>query len=88
MTLSAYLLAFVFATILGLLFHVIVGGRGWRIIFFVICSWIGFAIGNYLGSALEWKYFNIGVIYVIPASLCSIVIMLLGRWLSSPQKRV
>jgi hypothetical protein len=43
MTLSAYLISLVFAAILALLFHVIVGGRGWRILFFVFCSWIGFS---------------------------------------------
>jgi uncharacterized membrane protein YeaQ/YmgE (transglycosylase-associated protein family) len=86
MTLSAYLISLAFASVLGLLFHVIVGGRGWRIIFFVLCSWVGFFIGNILGTALGWKWMNVGPIHLIPAILGAIGIMLLGRWLGKVQK--
>jgi uncharacterized membrane protein YeaQ/YmgE (transglycosylase-associated protein family) len=87
MTLSGYLLSFIIATLLGLLFHVIVGGRGWRIILFVFCSWIGFFVGNSLGSVIDFKWLNIGPIHTLAASLGSIVFMLLGRWLGKTQKR-
>ena len=86
MTLPAYLLSFLFATILGLIFHVIVGGRGWRIIYFVLLSWIGFFLGNAIGQAVEWKWMNVGAIHSIPASIGSILILLLGFWLGKVQK--
>jgi hypothetical protein len=86
MTLPAYLISFVFATVLGLLFHVIVGGRGWRIVFFVLCSILGFFIGNLIGAAIDWKWLNVGPIHVIPATLGAVGLMLLGRWLGKVQK--
>lgn len=87
MTISAYLISFLFASILGLLFHVIVGGRGWRIIFYIICSWIGFFFGNLLGAVFGWKWLNVGPIHVVPAIIGSIVILLLGRWLGKIQNK-
>jgi hypothetical protein len=86
MTLSAYLISLVFAAILALLFHVIVGGRGWRILFFVFCSWIGFFLGNGIGAVVGWKWLNVGPIHSIPASLGAIGVMFLGRWLSKVQQ--
>ena len=85
MTLSAYLISLVFATILGFIFHVIVGGRGWRILFFVFCSWLGFLLGNSLGVAVGWKWLNVGPIHSVPASLGAMGVMLLGRWLGKGQ---
>jgi uncharacterized protein YacL len=86
MTPSAYLISLLFATVLGLLFHVIVGGRGWRIIFFIICSVLGFFVGNLIGSAVDWKWLNVGPVHTVPAALSAIAIMLLGRWLGKVQK--
>jgi len=86
MTLSAYLLSFLFSTVLGLIFHVIVGGRGWRIIFFILLSWLGFILGNIIGGSIGWQWLNIGSIYSIPASLGSIITLLLGFWLGKVQK--
>jgi hypothetical protein len=86
MTLSAYLISILFATVLGLLFHVIVGGRGWRILFFVLCSLLGFFVGNSIGAVTGWTWLNVGPIHTIPAALCAIGAMLLGRWLGKIQK--
>ena len=86
MTLSAYLISLIFATVLGLLFHVIVGGRGWRILFFILCSILGFFLGNLIGGALNWKWLNVGPVYAVPATLGAIGILLLGRWLGTVQK--
>jgi len=86
MTPSAYLISLVFAVVLGLLFHVIVGGRGWRILFFVICSILGFFLGNLIGYAVDWKWMNVGPVHAVPATLSAIVVMLLGRWLGKVQK--
>jgi uncharacterized membrane protein len=86
MTLSAYLISVAFATVLGLLFHVIVGGRGWRIIFYVLCSVSGFFLGSIIGAALKWEWLNVGPIHIIPASLGAIGVMLLGCWLGKVQR--
>jgi hypothetical protein len=86
MTLSAYLISIVFATIIGLLFHVIVGGRGWRIIYYILCSWIGFFLGNLIGAGVHWTWLNVGPIHTLTASLGSIGMLLLGRWLGKVQR--
>jgi uncharacterized protein YacL len=86
MTLSAYLISLLFASILGLLFHVIVGGRGWRIIFYIICSILGFFLGNLLGAVVGWKWLNVGPIHTVTATIGAIGILLLGRWLGKVQK--
>jgi hypothetical protein len=87
MTLSVLLLAFLFSSILGLVFHVIVGGRGWRILFYLFLSWLGFILGNGLGGSIGWEIWNVGMIKTIPASLGSIILLLLGWWLGKVQKR-
>jgi hypothetical protein len=88
MTLPAILLSLLFASILGLTFHIIVGGRGWRILFYVLFSWLGFVLGNAVGNAINWKWMNVGPIMAIPASLGSIITMGLGYWLGKVKKPI
>lgn len=87
MTLSALLLAFLFSSVLGLLFYVIVGGRGWRILLYLVLSWIGFALGNGLGGAIGWEVLQVGPVNTIPATFGSLILLLLGWWLGKVQNK-
>ena len=60
-----FIFAFVIATMYGLGFHVILGGDARRMVLFVVTSWVGFLLGQYIGGYLESKHcLSIGVIHL------------------------
>ena len=46
MTTHSYLLAFIFSTLFGALFHLVSGGGARRIALYLAASWVGFIIGH------------------------------------------
>ena len=61
--------AFVVATLYGALFHLIRGGDIRRLALYLLAAWIGFVLGQLVGIILRFPFFNVGPIYLVPASL-------------------
>ena len=55
MTLPGYLLGFVIASLLGVLFHLWRGGHIGHLLLFVILSWAGFWAGHFIGNYLSFS---------------------------------
>jgi hypothetical protein len=64
MTLQAWLVGFAVSTVYGALFHLWLGGGSRRLALYLLAGWLGFALGHYVGEAL-----NIGVLRVGPLNL-------------------
>jgi hypothetical protein len=71
---SGLVLGFLLSTIYGALFHLIVGGRPRKLVLYVIASWVGFALGHFLGDLLGFELLKLGAIHLLAASL--------GSWLA------
>jgi hypothetical protein len=60
--------AFVVATLIGALFHLIIGGDARRLAFFLVASWLGFAMGQALGNSMDIQLLMIGQLRMFAAS--------------------
>jgi uncharacterized membrane protein YjjP (DUF1212 family) len=73
---------FILATLTGAVFHVIFGGGGRRLLLYLFMAWIGFAIGQGVGTALDSDIFNIGTLRAASAVIGGLVALIVTRFLS------
>jgi len=71
------------ATLYGALAHLILGGNGRRLLFYLFASWIGFAIGQGAGRVLQIRILAIGPTSIIPATLGSLIALAAAVFLSA-----
>ncbi len=75
--------AFVIATMYGLGFHVILGGNARRMVLFIVTSWVGFLLGQYIGGHLDIDLLRIGVIHLLPASITAFGLLIFAHLLTA-----
>jgi hypothetical protein len=81
MPLPSLLLSFLLASIYGLTFY-FVFGRGWIALgVYWIVALSGFALGQFLSSALSFSLLPVGSVNAIEASITSIILLFLTRTL-------
>ena len=85
MTIQTLLLGFLIATLYGAGFHLVRGGKLWRLGLYLIFAWIGFWGGHFLGRSIGWTFLKVGSLNLGMATLVSIIMLLLGYWLSLGQ---
>jgi hypothetical protein len=61
--------AFVVATLMGSLFHVIFGGNARRLAAFLLASWLGFVVGQLAGKSLNIEIYPVGDLHLVPAGM-------------------
>ncbi len=82
-----FIFALMIATLYGLGFHLLMGGGGRRLALFIAASWLGFWLGQYIGSAFEIHLFKIGIIRLLPATLGALVALISAHLLTSGASR-
>ena len=82
MTLPSFLFALLVALLYGTLYHLIRGGSFWRFVLYLFLSVFGFAVGHLIGVWRGWVLIPIGTINFGLSSLGSILLLLLGDWLT------
>ena len=82
MTLPTILFALIVALLYGALYHLLRGGGFWRLILYLGLSVLGFAIGHLIGLWRGWAFAPLGSLNLGVSSLGSLVILLVGDWLS------
>ena len=75
--------AFVIATMYGLSFHVILGGNARRMVLFIVSSWVGFLLGQYIGGFMDISLLRIGVIHLLPASIAAAGLLICAHLLTA-----
>lgn len=78
-----HLFVFVIATMYGLGFHVIMGGNARRMVLFIVTSWLGFLLGQYVGGYLQIDLFRIGTVHFLPATVCAAGLLVFAHVLTS-----
>ena len=81
-TASTVVLAFLLATAYGTLFHLLIGGTARRLIIYVTVSWIGFAIGHFIGNTIQLDWYKLGPLNLLSASVGSWLALLTSWWLA------
>ncbi|NWG07321.1 MAG: hypothetical protein HXY35_11630 [Chloroflexi bacterium] len=82
MTLPILLLALLIALLYGALYHLIRGGGFWRLMLYLGLSILGFTLGHFVGVWRGWVFFPLGSLNLGMCSTGSLIILILGDWLS------
>src|SRR5829696_3524315 len=82
MTVPTLLFALLIALLYGSLYHLIRGGGFWRLLLNLFLSLFGFGLGHLLGIWRGWILLPFGSINVGMSSIGSLLLLLLGDWLS------
>lgn len=82
MTLPSLLLALLIALLCGVLFHIVRGGSGWRLLLYLGLSTLGFALGQWISMWRGWNLFMFGSLDIGMGVIGSVAILVLGEWLS------
>ena len=82
MTIPTLLIALLIALLYGALYHLIRGGRAWRLFLYFFLSIAGFGIGHLVGLWRGWVLLPLGSLNVGLSSIGSLLVLILGDWLS------
>jgi len=82
MTIPTILFAVIVASLYGALYHFLRGGGFWRLILYLFLSNLGFALGHVVAIWRGWIFFPLGSLYLGMSTIGSVVILLIGDWLS------
>ncbi|MCC6301104.1 MAG: hypothetical protein IT314_17580 [Anaerolineales bacterium] len=82
MTLPSLLFALLIVILYGSLYHLIRGGKFLRLLFYLLLSIVGFAVGHLVGLWQGWVFFPLGSLNLGVSSLGSLIILVIGDWLS------
>jgi uncharacterized membrane protein YeaQ/YmgE (transglycosylase-associated protein family) len=85
MTLPTIILGLIISTLLGAIFHLWRGGDAGRLLLYLILSWVGFWLGQFMGNYLKIGFDTLGQLHIVIASLGSIIFLGVGYWLSLVQ---
>jgi hypothetical protein len=86
MTLPAFLLGMLIATLYGTAFHLWRGGSLGRLILLVILAWFGFWAGQWIAQRMGWTVLSVGPLHLGLATIFSFLFLALGYWLSRVEK--
>lgn len=81
-TASSIVLGFLLATAYGTLFHLLIGGPARRLFLYVVASWLGFAVGHFIGGMLLLDWLKLGPLNLLAASIGSWTALLGSWWLA------
>jgi hypothetical protein len=82
MTLPTLLFALLAALLYGAIYHLIRNGGFWRLMLYLGLSVFGFVVGHLVGVWRGWMLIPLGSLDLGMSSIGSILILLLGDWLS------
>lgn len=81
MTIPNLLFGLIIALLIGVLFHAIRGGNGWRMLIYIGLSIVGFFLAQWVGGVFAWGLYPFGVLDAGLGVIGSVLFLLLGGWL-------
>jgi uncharacterized membrane protein YeaQ/YmgE (transglycosylase-associated protein family) len=87
MTIPTLLFALLIALLCGVLFHVLRGGNGWRLLFYFVLSALGFAVGQWISYARGWHFLMFGALDIGMGVIGAALFLVLGEWLSLIERK-
>lgn len=75
--------ACIIATMYGLAFYVVTGGDARRLVLFVVTSWVGFLLGQYIGGSLSLDNLRIGTVHLLPATVAAFALLFFAHFVTS-----
>ena len=87
MTFPALLMAALFASTYGALYHLVCGGNLKQLLLYLFLAWLGFALGHAVAEWRGWTFLQLGTINLGAGTVGSYLLLGLGDWLSRMQVR-
>ncbi len=87
MTIPALLLGLVVSTLYGAAFHLWRGGGAGRFLLYLLLSWLGFWVGQFLADRLGLGWASVGPLHLGLATVGSLACLAIGFWLSLVPER-
>jgi hypothetical protein len=78
---------FILATLYGAGFHFVVGGDIRRLALFLLSAWLGFSLGQTLGTLFMINMLNIGTLRVVTATVGALIALMAAHLLTANHKR-
>ncbi len=85
MSIPSLFLGLILSTLYGSIFHLWRGGNAGRLLLYLLLAWIGFWVGQLVGSYLNTSFDTLGQLHLFFSALGSIVFLAVGYWLSLVQ---
>ena len=82
MNLSTYIFGFILATLLGAVFHLWKDGGFWKLVIYILLSWLGFFVGHLIAKNAGFDFMIVGSLYLGGGIIGSIVALFVGHWFS------
>lgn len=82
MTIPTLIFAFLIASLIGALYHLVRGGGPGRLFMYLLFSWIGFALGHIVGTWQGWLVFPMGQLDLGMTVLGSLFLLFGRDWIS------
>jgi hypothetical protein len=82
MTFPAIIFSFFIASLFGSLLHLWRNGGLFRLVLYLVLSWIGFFGGQIVAEILNIRFLDMGTIHLGMGILGSLALLGLGYWLS------
>jgi len=82
MNVATYIFGWVMATLLGAVFHLWKDGGFWKLVIYIVLSWIGFFLGHFIAKSAGFNFMNVGSLYLGGGIIGSIIILFAGHWFS------
>jgi len=82
MTFPAIVFSFFIAAMLGSLLHLWRGGSLFRLVLYLVLSWVGFFGGHLIAEALQINLIDVGTIHLGMGLVGSLTLLGVGYWLS------
>jgi uncharacterized membrane protein YeaQ/YmgE (transglycosylase-associated protein family) len=87
MTIPNLLIAFLISILIGVIFHIIRGGNGWRLLTYILISCVGFFVAQWLGESLGWSLYPLGALDAGLGVVGSALLLIIGEWLLRVQPK-
>ena len=92
MSIPTLLVALLIALLYGALYHLVRGGGVGQLLLYLGLSAVGFGVGHIISLWLRWDFIPIGQINLGLSSVASLIILVIGDWLSriesNPESKV
>jgi hypothetical protein len=85
MSLPGLIFGIIISILYGAIFHFWRGGGPIRLILYLILSVSGFWIGQIIAAKYNLTFLSIGTLHLGLATICSILFLSIGHWLSLVQ---
>ena len=82
MNLSTYIFGFILATLLGAVFHLWKDGGFWKLVIYILLSWLGFFVGHLVAKNAGFNFMIVGSLHLGGGIIGSIVALFVGHWFS------